>query len=53
MEVDKVVETPDGKVEFHGRLEGKELETVISIGLHYLLQVGALVHLEKDKTGAH
>lgn len=50
MKVDKILETPEGTIQFQGELKGKELDAVITVGLHYLLSVGALVPLsEKDK----
>lgn len=42
MLVEKVIETPQGKVEFKGELTGSELEIVIAAGLNYLMHAGAL-----------
>lgn len=42
MQIRKVVETPDGKLEFEGVVEGKELELIIESGLRWLIALGAL-----------
>lgn len=42
MQVNKVIETPNGEVKFEGVLDGAELEAVITVGLLTLLQNGAL-----------
>lgn len=48
MEVNKVFETPDGSVTFQGTLTGRELEAILTVGLNYLLQVGAIVQLKEE-----
>lgn len=42
MKINKVFEAPDGTAHFVGILSKKELETVVSVGINYLLQVGAV-----------
>ena len=42
MEIDTVLELPNGSVKFQGTLEPKELEYVIQMGLNVMLQHGAL-----------
>lgn len=44
MKINKVFETPDGEVHFVGELSKKEVEAVVSVGINYLLQVGAVTH---------
>jgi hypothetical protein len=48
MKVNHVTETPAGVIKFEGELSDKELQAVITVGLNYLLSVGALVQLEKE-----
>lgn len=45
MKVDKVFETPEGTVRFQAELTQKELDAVVTVGLNYLLQVGAIIRL--------
>jgi len=42
MKVSKTLEGPDGFVSFSGELTSEELDLIISVGLNYLLQQGAL-----------
>lgn len=50
MQINRVIETPNGDVKFEGVLTGAELETVIAVGLLTLLQNGALpYHQGEDK----
>lgn len=42
MKINKTVETPDGSVTFAGELNPDELEMVLSVGINFLLQQGAL-----------
>lgn len=48
MDVSKVIETEDGMVHFRAKLQGAELEAVISVGLNVLLQTGALPYMSGD-----
>ena len=48
----KTLETPDGSVTFEGELNAEELELILSVGLNFLLQQGAIpfkVLPEKDQ----
>jgi hypothetical protein len=50
MKIEKVIEQPDGSsVKFVGELNGAELDAVITVGLNYLLQVGAIPFLTDTK----
>lgn len=49
MYVDHIVETPEGKVTFQGELTPAELKAVVTVGLNYLMSVGALIQMEKNK----
>ena len=42
MKVKKSLETPEGKVEFEGEISQEELDLVLTVGLNYLLQQGAI-----------
>lgn len=42
MKVKKSLETPDGTVEFEGELNQDEVDLILSVGLNYLLQQGAI-----------
>lgn len=42
MEVNKTFEGPDGSITFQGKLSPEELDLIISVGLNFLLQQGAL-----------
>jgi hypothetical protein len=42
LKVNKTLETPDGSVQFEGELSSEELEVIISVGLNFLLQQGAI-----------
>ncbi len=42
MKVKKSLETPDGVVEFQGELNQDELDLILTVGLNYLLQQGAI-----------
>lgn len=48
MLINKTIETKEGTVKFEGELEPQELELVISIGLNFLLQNGALPFMTGD-----
>jgi len=48
MNINHIVELPDGSVKFQGTLEGPELAIVLETGLNYLLQEGALPFLSKE-----
>lgn len=49
MQIEKVLETPEGSVTFKGTLAGNELEAVIAVGLLTLLQAGALPYLQDEE----
>lgn len=42
MLVNKVVETPEGIIQFNGELSQAEADLVVKTGLNYLLSVGLL-----------
>jgi hypothetical protein len=42
LKVKKSLETPDGTVSFEGELSSEELDLILSVGLNYLLQQGAI-----------
>ena len=42
MKVKKSLETPDGTVVFEGEISPDELDLILSVGLNYLLQQGAI-----------
>lgn len=52
MKVAKTFETPDGTVHFEGELSQEELDLIISVGINFLMQQGAIpfkVMGEKNK----
>lgn len=49
MNVDKVLELPDGKVTFQGELSASEVQAIISVGLNTLLSKGAMPYIKKDE----
>lgn len=49
MQINKTIETPEGKVVFEGTLEGPELDFIIQIGLMWLLQNGG-AKFQKQET---
>jgi hypothetical protein len=53
LQINKTLETPEGKVVFEGTLEEKELDLVIEIGLNMLLQTGAFNLKVKTDDTAH
>lgn len=42
MKVDKIIETPSGEIHFQGTLSPEEVEVVVSVGLNFLVQQGAI-----------
>ena len=44
MLVNNTIETPEGTVKFEGELSQAELNLVVQLGLHALLQAGVLNH---------
>ena len=41
MQIDQIVETPDGAVSFKGQLSPEETKMVMEIGLNFLVRSGA------------
>jgi hypothetical protein len=50
MHVEKVIETPEGKFTFKGELTAEEHDYVITVGLSYLFQAGALPFQVQEET---
>lgn len=48
MQINHLVELPDGSVKFQGTLEGPELAIVLEAGLNLLLGEGALPFVSKE-----
>ena len=42
MYIEKTIETPEGGVKFQGELTAEEFDLVVSCGLNWLMQQGAL-----------
>lgn len=42
MKIKKSLETPEGTVVFEGEISSDELDLILSVGLNYLLQQGAI-----------
>ena len=42
MKISKTIETPDGGIQFEGELNSDELDVILSVGLNYLYQQGAI-----------
>lgn len=42
IKISKTIETEDGKVEFQGEVNQDELDLIITVGLNYLFQQGAI-----------
>jgi hypothetical protein len=42
MEVKKVIKTPKGEFTFEGNLSQEELDVIVTVGIGYLLEKGAL-----------
>lgn len=53
MKVSKTIEGPDGFVTFTGELTSEELDLIISVGLNYLLQQGALPMKSMEESDLH
>ena len=49
MKINQAIETEDGNVTIQGTIEGTELALVLSVGLNYLYQQGAIPFLSKEK----
>jgi hypothetical protein len=50
IKVSNTIETEDGKIEFHGTIEGPELDYVVQAGLNYLMYNKILPIYRKDGT---
>jgi hypothetical protein len=48
VQINKVIELDGKTVEFTGRLEGRELDVVIEVGLNILMNAGALPIIYTD-----
>lgn len=48
MDVNHVVETPQGDLKFQGTLSGQELAFVVEVGLNYLMKEGAIPFVSKE-----
>lgn len=42
MKISKALETPDGTVQFDGEINQDELDFILSVGLNFLMQQGAI-----------
>lgn len=42
MEIRKVIKTPDGEFTFEGNLSQAELDVIVTVGIGYLMEKGAL-----------
>lgn len=54
MKISKTLETPDGTVEFSGEINQEELDFILTVGLNYLMQQGAIpfqIRKEADLSG--
>lgn len=51
MQVSKVIKTSEGTVKFEGELSHEEHEFVIMVGLHSLMEQGALPFVYADEEG--
>ena len=49
MKIHEAIETPEGSVTIQGELNPQELGLVLSIGLNYLMQQGAIPFLVKQE----
>lgn len=52
MRVSKTIETPDGTIQFEGELSQEELDLILSVGINFLMEQGAIpfkVMSEKKK----
>ncbi len=52
MQINQIIETPEGKYEFNGHLDEDEHSFVIEVGLATLLAQGALPFINKSKVDA-
>jgi hypothetical protein len=49
--IEKTIETPEGGVKFQGELTQEEVDLVLSCGLNWLMQQGALPLVIKKEEG--
>ena len=50
--IKKSLETPEGTVNFEGELSQEELDLVLSVGMNFLMQQGALPFRVMDSSNA-
>lgn len=53
MKLSKSIEGPNGIVTFTGELTSEELDLILSVGLNYLLQQGALPMKSMEESELH
>ena len=53
MDINHIVEKPDGSVVFQGKLEGRELAFVIEVGLDALIEAGVVPFAATESYEAH